>query len=329
MDMDFGMDRDVVSLDGQWAFSHDSDGAWRQIAVPLPWQAAFADLRHSHGRGTYRRSFSLPALAGRQAVLRFGAVSDSAGVWLNGQEIGHHEGGYLPFEIVIPEGLLRETNALEVQCLLPDGTTDPSFADIPHGKQSWYGPIGGIWQSVRVELRNPCHLDHCKIVAILGTGAVSVTLTLADAVGATVAVRVFDPAGQVVATATRVAVGSVQGIDLMVAAVSPWSPETPALYRAEVTVAQGTAVDTTSHVFGFRSIETRDGQILLNGKPLFMRGALDQDYYPEGICTPPSVAFLEDQLLKAKALVAADGTFVVCANAQIHFTRSLHLCKIR
>ncbi len=296
------MDRDVVSLDGQWAFSHDSDGAWRQIGVPQPWQAAFADLRHSHGQGTYRRSFSLPARNGRVAVLRFGAVSDIADVWLNGQEIGHHEGGYLPFDCVIPEDLLREVNELEVHCLLPDGMSEPSFGDIPHGKQSWYGPIGGIWQSVQVELRDPCHLDHCKITADLATGAVAVVLTLTGAVGAAVVLRITDPSGQVVATASRSATGAVETFDLIVPDVAPWSPDTPALYRVEVAMARGTVVDTTSHTFGFRTIETRDGQILLNGKPLYMRGALDQDYYPEGICTPPSLAFLEDQLHKARAL---------------------------
>ena len=55
-------------------------------------------------------------------------------------------------------------------------------------------------------------------------------------------------------------------------------------------------------MFGFRTIEARDGRLLLNGEPLYLRGALDQDYYPDGICTPPSTAFLEDQLRKAKAL---------------------------
>ena len=64
----------------------------------------------------------------------------------------------------------------------------------------------------------------------------------------------------------------------------------------------GVGIDGWSDTFGFRSIEARDGRLLLNGQPLYLRGALDQDYYPEGICTPPSIAFLEDQLRKAKAL---------------------------
>ena len=64
----------------------------------------------------------------------------------------------------------------------------------------------------------------------------------------------------------------------------------------------GEVADLVRERFGFRSIETRAGRIYLNGQPLFLRGALDQDYYPDGICTPPSEAFLEDQFRKAKAL---------------------------
>ena len=70
-----------------------------------------------------------------------------------------------------------------------------------------------------------------------------------------------------------------------------------------ISLKSGTiTLDHVTHKFGFRSFETRHGKFYLNDKPFYLRGALDQDYYPVGICTPPSVAFLEDQLRKAKAL---------------------------
>ncbi len=85
--------------------------------------------------------------------------------------------------------------------------------------------------------------------------------------------------------------------------VKPWSPDTPHLYRARIDIrVDGQVIDSTTHSFGFRSFEAREGKFFLNGEPFYMRGALDQDYYPEGICTPPSVEFLEDQIHKAKAL---------------------------
>ena len=61
-------------------------------------------------------------------------------------------------------------------------------------------------------------------------------------------------------------------------------------------------LDTLPETFGFRTVEARDGRIYLNGEPVYLRGALDQDYYPDGICTTPSEAFLEDQFRKAKEL---------------------------
>ncbi|GHC65238.1 glycoside hydrolase family 2 protein [Neogemmobacter tilapiae] len=281
--------RQSQSLDGTWDFRHESDADWRQAPVPMPWQAAFADLRQTSGRASYRRSFSAPALQGRVAVLCFGAVGYFATVRVNGQELARHEGHWLPFEVTIPADLLKADNVVEVDCLLPDGNPDTwegaPFAEIPHGKQSWYGPTGGIWQSVTLELRPAHHLTHCAIHADLATGRVDVALELT---GGTAMVEILDPAGKVVG----------QGTSSTIANIQPWSPDAPALYTARVTVGD----DVTTHTFGFRSLTTANGQMFLNGQPWYMRAALDQDYYPVGICTPPSLALLEDQLRKAKEL---------------------------
>lgn len=293
--------RDIISLDGDWQFQHETDSAARTAHVPLPWQAQFPDLRQSSGRAVYRRQFPRPK---GEAVLRFGAVSYLAEILVNGHSMGQHEGGYLPFEITVPTAVLKDVNDLEVRCLLPDGAPNDAgiaFGEIPHGKQSWYGPIGGIWQSVTLEGRDPVHLSQCKIVADL-SGRVTVTLrTTEAALGAEAEVILSGPQGQV-ATA-RVAL-TARTVEMVLAVTDPklWSPEHPTLYVAEVTLIRDHPLDRTSHSFGFRSFTSQGGQMFLNGQPYYMRAALDQDYYPEGISTPPSVAFLEDQILKAKAL---------------------------
>ena len=106
--------------------------------------------RFTSGFSPCRRIGSLAEI-----VLKFGAVSYFCEVRLNGQNIGSHEGGYLPFECVAPQALLRPENEIEIDVLLPDGNPktapDFPFAEIPHGKQSWYGPLGGIWQSVSLK----------------------------------------------------------------------------------------------------------------------------------------------------------------------------------
>jgi hypothetical protein len=84
-----------------------------------------------------------------------------------------------------------------------------------------------------------------------------------------------------------------------------WSPDTPHLYGLRVELIEadsGRVVDTFQTRFGMRTIEARDGRVLLNGEPIFLAGALDQDFYPKTIYTPPSTAFLRDQFRKAKEM---------------------------
>lgn len=294
--------RQTVSLDGDWDFRHES-GAWRTARVPGPWQAQFPDLRHSFGRALYRRHFSRPSGAG-QVVLRFGAVSHLSEVRVNGLRVGGNDNGWLPFDCILPPEILKPDNVIELSCLLPDATTpDTPFAEIPHGKQSWYGPNGGIWQSVMLEIRDPCHLTRVAIGAEIG-GRVGLSLHLpAQAAGAMARISVRAPDGSEVAQTTTPCTVPVTQTALTVAAPLLWSPDAPHLYSLCITLSRdGIPTDETLHSFGFRSFESRDGQFFLNGAPYYMRAALDQDYYPEGICTPPSLAFIEDQFRKAREL---------------------------
>ncbi|NBZ86247.1 glycoside hydrolase family 2 protein [Stagnihabitans tardus] len=284
--------RPMISLDGFWQFRHEGDASWRQVTVPNPWQADCADLRLTSGRAVYRRQFAHPGQGAH--VLRFGAVNYLSEVFLNGVKLGENEGGYLPFEFPLPDGLLKAENEVEVRVLLPDGRPNDrgiDFADIPHGKQSWYGPLGGIWQSVAIETRAAAHLKHCAITA-LPSGEITVKLELSHAAkGLPVTLAV----GPVSATLTG---AETLTATLTHPAPTLWSPDHPNLHELVVTLGD----DVTRHRFGFRSFEARGGRMYLNGEPFHLRSALDQDYWPEGICTPPSVEALEDQFRKAKEL---------------------------
>lgn len=284
--------RQRISLDGEWAFRHES-GVTGTASVPAPWQASFPALRHAMGRGTYAREVDFPAVAeGRVAYLHVGAASENAVVRIDGREIGRHEGGWLPFELALPADLAGGRHRLEIDCHLPDGSE--GFAEIPHGKQSWYGPIGGLWQSVWLETRPAVHLSSCAIRAEL-SGAIALDLAATGA--APLEIRLFDPEGREVLRAAQNLTGHDR-LRLVLPDPRPWSPEDPALYRLQIDCGQ----DRTTQDFGFREFVTRDGKFFLNGKPFYLRAALDQDYYPETICTPPSLEFLEDQARKAKAL---------------------------
>lgn len=299
-DNDSGVRR-RLSLDGVWQFRHE-DGPWREAHVPGPWQAQFSDLVDTSGRAVYKRSFALPEGWGTQELaLQFGAVSYFCEVLLNGQAIGSHEGAFLPFEIVLPASALKSSNELEVRVTMPSADQraypDYPFGEVPHGKISWYGRIGGLWQSVALEARDPAHVESIVITA--GTdGVAHVELgTSAAANGKPVQLSVLDAGGNVVAEA-GVTAGASATASLRVANARLWSTDEPSLYSLVVDLGTDKRVET----FGFRTIEARGGQILLNGKPIYIRGALDQDYYPDGIYTPPSLEFLEDQARKAKHL---------------------------
>lgn len=301
--------RKILSLDGLWNFRHESDKAWRKATVPMPWQAEFSDLRHTSGRAVYKRKFSLPkAWSNQEVYIKFGAVSYFSEVHLNGKLLGVHEGGYLPFEFLLPSKMLKSENEVDLRVILPDGNADETpefpFAEIPHGKQSWYGPIGGIWQSVTLEARNLCHVRHVSIDAHLESGVVIVALELTlSTVGHNIEITITGPNGKTAGAKIMKIENAQIRTQLTVENIFPWSPDTPHLYALHVTIrAEEKTVDSSRHEFGFRSFITRDGKFYLNGKPLYLRAALDQDYYPVGICTPPSLAFLEDQLNKAKAL---------------------------
>lgn len=302
--------RDRVSLDGVWDFRLDREDAWRAIQVPGVWQAQFDDLRETQGVTWYRRSFTVPrAFRKRTVVLGFGAVNYLAEVFINGRLMLTHEGGYLAFEVPIEPEALWEDNLLEVRVTLPSNDRaefpDNPFQEIPHGKQSWYGPMGGIWQSVWLEARAAEHFRSVQVTSDLPTGNVAVDVSVsADAAELALRVSIFGPDGLIAASVDHPGKGLQQGrISLTVDQPLAWSPDHPNLYRLVVDLHRGAELlDTTSLHFGFRTIETRDGRFILNGKPIYMRCALDQDYYPEGLYTTPSRDYLVDQMRKAKQL---------------------------
>ncbi|HYZ46635.1 MAG TPA: hypothetical protein VE712_03120, partial [Actinomycetota bacterium] len=182
-----------ASLDGPWAFWPDLErrlptgpgapfvtpeerdaalGSPRIAHVPGPWQAQFEDLRSWAGTAWYERHFAVPAewLRGR-VRLCFGAVDYFTTVWINARLAGEHEGGYLPFKFDVTDLLRRDqanTVTLRVLDVGPHQEDGPfPFSQIPHGKQSWYGPIGGPWQPVRLEGRGDVLIDAVRIDAEL------------------------------------------------------------------------------------------------------------------------------------------------------------------
>ncbi len=305
--------RERQSLDGVWDFRLDREETWRAIQVPGVWQAQFDDLRETQGVTWYRRNFTLPRTwqreaAGYDVVLGFGAVNYLAEVYVNGRRVAVHEGGYLGFEVTLDADALWADNSLEVRVTLPSNDRaefpDHPFQEIPHGKQSWYGPMGGIWQPVWLERRPVAHLGEIILGSDLATGTVGVSVAVsAAAANAALIATVTGPDGRTFRTRVDCGGRALVPVGLTVKQPQAWSPERPNLYSLAVQLVDGTTIfDSATRAFGFRTFTTKNGQFLLNGQPFYMRCALDQDYYPEGLYTVPNLAYLEDQFRKAKAL---------------------------
>ncbi len=292
------MQRDsYLSLNGEWDLSLLREGKSEplgKIRVPFPPESRLSGIGRALKAGEsylYTRSFTLREdFLGGRILLHFGACDQVAKVTVNGRMAGGHIGGYLPFSFDITDLLKEGENEIAVHCL------DPLDKTLPYGKQTkkrggmWYTPISGIWQSVWLEavpeeyissLRITPTLDAVKIETL--GGSESKTLTLHTEEGD----EVFSYQGD--------------SITLTPKSFHPWSPEDPYLYR--FTLSDG--CDTVRSYFALRkvSIETVKGvaRILLNGKPIFFHGLLDQGYFSDGIYLPATPRGYENDILTAKA----------------------------
>jgi hypothetical protein len=328
-----------IDLDGEWRFVPDPERMHapdrlpegEPIQVPGCWEAQVA---RPYGIVTawYRRRLAIPAdWEDQRVVLHFQAVMYRCAVFVDGHHIGGHEGGYTPFEldasaavrpgsehelavyVVNPLNALDEYPAFSVEEPRNDTSeTELPLAEAPHGKQTWYSSQSGIWLSVHAEARGRAALKPPRLRADLAAGAVLVGWSLDPTGDATIpdgtllAIEVADAEGEVVATleVDHGAVGSAGERSIPIPDVRLWDIDDPHLYRVTLRLLDGdrTELDVVSDRFGMREIGTSGGRLILNGRPIFMVGVLDQDLYPTSISTPPDRAYLDDQMRRTREM---------------------------
>lgn len=320
--------RQVRSLAGIWGFQLDLEGtitpAWlnpnRQITVPMPWQVEHPDLQQYSGYAWYTRPFDVDeAWLSGELLLHFGAVDYWCEVYVNDMLVGQHEGGYTPFTLPIRRAVKSGENVLAVRVYdsvqdahviprwwgtpAPEPTAPPFNAQtIPHGKQTWYVDVSGIWQDVTLSSVPKSYITLAHVTAALD-GTVSVRVDVANPSAGRVSVFVDDPAPENKISA-EIDVTTETSVTLTLKIDTPrlWTMDTPYLYTAQVVYESATGEDTQTVRFGVRQLETRNGQFWLNGEPIYLISALDQDIYADTIYTPPSTDYLRDQFQKAKEL---------------------------
>ncbi|MDQ6671659.1 MAG: beta galactosidase jelly roll domain-containing protein, partial [Chloroflexota bacterium] len=280
----------------------------RRLRVPLAWQAADPELRQYTGALWYRTWFRLPTeWRSQELAVKFGGVDYAARVWLNGHAVGSHTGGYTPFELDLAPALNWDADNLLVLRAF-----DPAELDeVPHGKQGppWYTPVSGPWQSVTLLARPTQRIARlrCTPSATAGSVRVWVECRLADTPSAgDVQISVLEPGNQQPVARASVAVSAASPsaeVELHIPQPRLWSPDTPALYTIRAALAsQAHPLDVLEERIGLRSFEAREGGLFLNGQPFWMRGALDQGYWPDTLYTPPSDVAIEREIRLAKQM---------------------------
>ncbi|HID06363.1 MAG TPA: glycoside hydrolase family 2, partial [Armatimonadetes bacterium] len=295
---------------------------WRQITVPSCWEAEFEDLVNYDGVAWYRRTLEIPAEwlqiahnGKSRIIVHFDAVDYFARVWLNEYLLGEHEGGYLPFEFEIGAealtalGVTEPSTSLTLTVQVIDPTDDrlhfPHYPmdEIPCGKQRWYINVGGIWQSVWLEHRPHIYVRNVHITPNDNLNGINVRVWLNHAPDVNLQGEciIISPDGnECVREVVSVEAGCTS-FDFYVTIPAPqlWHPECPNLYKLRIELTNGDAYETA---FGLRTVTTCGGCVYLNGEPIYLIGALDQDFYPDTIYRAPSDAYIEEQFKLAKQM---------------------------
>lgn len=254
----------------------------------------------------YRRDIVLPKeMQGKRIILHFGAVDHDATVFINGEKVGEHHGGYTPFAFDITDKL----NGID------DYITVLAQDDLRHGVygagkqcakvnsfECSYTRTTGIWQSVWIEAVERQHIDFFRLTPIVEESAIAIELNTATADEVTLtATASFE--GRIVGKKDVVMKNGYTAFSLQLSELVLWDLGKGNLYDITFTLTQnGKEIDKVYSYFGMRSVSFKDGKFYLNGKSVFGRFILDQGFYPDGIYTAKDTSYFARDIRLAMEL---------------------------
>ncbi len=284
-------------LNGKWKFSVKQEGKnadYHEILVPFSPESALSGVECVYAEEsvfTYEKSFTLPEGFDKgRVLLHFGAVDQVARVYLNGEFLTEHVGGYIPFTVELTE-YLQDKNELKVEV-----EDHLSKRILPYGKQSvkrggmWYTPVSGIWQTVWMESVPKTYIESVN----------------ADVVGSLVKISVKGVEKAIVSLQTptgALTAETKEGIaEFILEEPKLWTPENPYLYHYTVRTEE----DKVASYFAARTLSIQESngikRTCLNGKPYYFHGLLDQGYFCDGIFSPASPEAYTEEIMRVKAL---------------------------
>ena len=230
-------------------------------SLPSSWLTTAPELRHYQGLMWYQRTFVAPAARPGRRFLRFGAANYATVVYLNGQEVGRHEGGFTPFAFDVTRLLRDGENQITVGV-----DSQATEATVPPPVTDWEN-YGGITRAVRLIATPDTYVDDAW-VRLTRDGRLSADIHLDGPAAANRPVRLRIAALGLDRAGVTDANGNWRATMAAPRALVRWSPERPQLYDVQVTAGD----DQWRDRIGFRTVEVRGADILLNGRPIFLRG---------------------------------------------------------
>jgi beta-galactosidase/beta-glucuronidase len=290
------------------------------ITVPFPPESRASGIGDAgfHPVVWYRRIFVVSdSDRDKRLILHFGAVDYRARVWVNGQLVAEHEGGMSPFSADITTALVSGDAE---QVIVVRAEDLPGDLSQPRGKQDWlaephgifYHRTTGIWQPVWLEAVSPVHIVDVRWTPDVANLQLGVQVRLNQEPDRPLALRIHLSVNGSSLADDRYAVHGdavARVLDLKTSDASTprddliWSPSQPTLIDATIELLDGEApIDTVVSYAGLRTVGVADGRFLLNGRPTFLRLALEQGYWPESHLAAPSVEAMRQEVELTKAL---------------------------
>jgi beta-galactosidase/beta-glucuronidase len=305
-----------LNLNGIWEFEMDFGRSGRErsvnkaaslgseILVPYAPESKLSGIGHTDFIPAvwYRKSVHVPpSWSANRLLLHIGACDYRTWVYINGQEVGNHVGGYTPFSFDITKFVAGESN-FTITVYAED---DPRSGAQTNGKQSQtyhsqgcdYTRTTGLWQTVWLESVPQTYVEHLRLTPLLDSGGALIEVRAAGDVAprGTKLRLTASSEGKKVGETTLPLSGTIAGGFLAINDPRAWAIDDPFLYdlKIELIAPAGETVDIVNSYFGLRSVTVNGYGIEINRKVVFQRLILDQGFYPDGIYTAPSDAALK------------------------------------
>jgi beta-glucuronidase len=278
------------------------------LSVPGDWNSQYPELFWYRGVIWYQKEFTYQPLPGRRSFLYFGGGNYSKDVYVNGQLLARHRGGFTPFNTEVTDYLVPGDNAVVVRV---DSMSGPD--EVPTEYNDWMN-YGGLTREVLLVDLPATFIRNYKIQLQKGSlDTVSGWVQL-DGDSADKTVRLAIPGAGVEHSMKTDATGRAEftfkhNLEL-------WSPGQPRLYRVEISAGE----DVVAEDIGFRSIATRGEDILLNGKPVFLRGV---SLHEESLLRPGRAYGEEDAAAVIAQLQDLNANYVRLA----HYPHNEHMVR--